>query len=185
MTKKFQEVLKSWLIQIDLSDDLWIGFTSFDWYDQHVFFACSILDEFCNRLTMDGQLLNRNVISDIQLPEDCFVFMDEKLFVRALENITNNAFRYTNNDGNITIKSFVNEKTKTPIISIKDDGRGISKKDLPYIFDPLYRGTNSRREDGKGLGLSVVKTVVDCHGWNLHVKSEEGKGSEFIIQLGM
>jgi hypothetical protein len=47
MTKKFQEVLKSWLIQIDLSDDLWIGFTSFDWYDQHVFFACSILDEFC------------------------------------------------------------------------------------------------------------------------------------------
>ncbi len=145
----------------------------------------SILDEFCNRLTMDGQLLNRNVISVIQLPEDCFVFMDEKLFVRALENITNNAFRYTNNDGNITIKSFVNEKTKTPIISIKDDGRGISKKDLPYIFDPLYRGTNSRREDGKGLGLSVVKTVVDCHGWNLHVKSEEGKGSEFIIQLGM
>ena len=145
----------------------------------------SILVEFCKRLTMDAQLLNRNVISDIHLPEDCFVFMDEKLFLRALENITNNAFRYTSKNGNITIKSFINEKTKTPTISIKDDGQGISKKDLPFIFDPLYRGTNSRREEGKGLGLSVVKTVVDCHGWNLHVKSEEGKGSEFIIQLGI
>ena len=145
----------------------------------------SILVEFCKRLTMDAQLLNRNVIYDIQLSSNCSVFMDEKLFLRALENITNNAFRYTSNNGNITIKSFINEKTKTPTISIKDDGQGISKKDLPFIFDPLYRGTNSRREEGKGLGLSVVKTVVDCHGWNLYVKSEEGKGSEFIIQLGI
>ena len=145
----------------------------------------SILDEFCKRLTMDGKLLNRNVFTDLHLPEDCSVFMDEKLFVRALENIVNNSFRYTNNDGNITIKSFIDEKTQNPIISIKDDGRGISQKDLPYIFDPLYRGTNSRREDGKGLGLSVVKTVVDSHGWNLKVLSQEGKGSEFILQLGV
>lgn len=145
----------------------------------------SILEEFCKRLTVDGQLLNRNVIFDIHLSNDCYVFMDEKLFVRALENITNNAFRYTNNDGCITIKSFIDEKTKLPIISIKDDGHGINQKDLPFIFDPLYRGTNSRREDGKGLGLSVVKTVVDSHGWNLQVKSQENNGSEFLLQLGL
>jgi signal transduction histidine kinase len=134
---------------------------------------------------MDAQLLNKNFSYDIQLSDTISVSLDEKLFLRALENLTNNAFRYTSNNGNITIKSFINEKTKIPTISIKDDGQGISKKDLPFIFDPLYRGTNSRREEGKGLGLSVVKTVVDCHGWNLYVKSEEGKGSEFIIQLGI
>ena len=111
--------------------------------------------------------------------------MDEKLFLRALENLTNNAFRYTAKGGNILLSAKLDEKQNSVFISIKDDGQGISQKDLPYIFDPLYRGTNSRREDGKGLGLSIVKTIVNSHGWNLQVLSQEGNGSEFILQLGV
>ncbi len=145
----------------------------------------SILDEFCKRVSVDAQLLNKVFSYDIQLQDDFSVYMDEKLFLRALENLTNNAFRYTAKDGNILLSAKFDEKQKIAFVSIKDDGHGISKKDLPYIFDPLYRGTNSRREDGKGLGLSIVKTVVDSHGWLLKVYSQEGEGSEFILQLGM
>lgn len=145
----------------------------------------SILDEFCKRVSMDAQLLNKNFSYDIQLPDGFLVSLDEKLFLRALENLTNNAFRYTAKDGNILLSAKFDEKQKSTFISIKDDGQGISQKDLPYIFDPLYRGTNSRREDGKGLGLSIVKTIVNSHGWNLQVFSQEGNGSEFILQLGV
>ena len=144
-----------------------------------------VLNEFCKRLPMDAQLLNRTVEIDINLPDDFTVYMDESLFLRTLENLTNNAFRYTNDNGCVKIKSFIDEKTKFAVIIIKDDGQGINKKDLPFIFDTLYRGTNSRREDGKGLGLSIVKTVVDSHGWKLDVNTQVGKGSEFVLQLGM
>ncbi|MBQ7904888.1 MAG: HAMP domain-containing histidine kinase [Spirochaetaceae bacterium] len=144
-----------------------------------------VLNEFCKRLPMDAQLLNRTVEIDINLPDDFTVHMDESLFLRTLENLTNNAFRYTNDNGCVKIKSFIDEKTKFAVIIIKDDGQGINKKDLPFIFDTLYRGTNSRREDGKGLGLSIVKTVVDSHGWKLDVNTQVGKGSEFVLQLGM
>ena len=145
----------------------------------------SILDEFCKRVSMDAQLLNKNFSYDIQLPDEFSVSLDEKLFLRALENLTNNAFRYTAKDGNILLSAKLDEKQNSVFISIKDDGNGISQKDLPFIFDPLYRGTNSRREDGKGLGLSIVKTIVNSHGWNLKVLSQEGEGSEFILQLGV
>lgn len=144
-----------------------------------------VLNEFCKRLPMDAQLLNRTVEIEINLPDDFTVYMDESLFLRTLENLTNNAFRYTNDNGCVKIKSFIDEKTKIAVIIIKDDGQGINKKDLPFIFDTLYRGTNSRREDGKGLGLSIVKTVVDSHGWKLDVNTQVGKGSEFVLQLGM
>jgi signal transduction histidine kinase len=145
----------------------------------------SILEEFCKRVSMDAQLLNKNFSYDIQLSDTISVSLDEKLFLRALENLTSNAFRYTAKDGNIFLSAKLDEKQKSVFISIKDNGQGISQKDLPFIFDPLYRGTNSRREDGKGLGLSIVKTVVNSHGWNLKVLSQEGKGCEFILQLGV
>ena len=145
----------------------------------------SILEDFCKRVSMDAQLLNKNFSYDIQLSDTISVSLDEKLFLRALENLTNNAFRYTTKGGNILLSANFDEKQNSVFISIKDDGQGISQKDLPFIFDPLYRGTNSRREDGKGLGLSIVKTVVNSHGWNLKVLSQEGKGCEFILQLGV
>ncbi|MFA6505686.1 MAG: HAMP domain-containing sensor histidine kinase, partial [Treponemataceae bacterium] len=55
--------------------------------------------------------------------------------------------------------------------------------DLPRIFDPFFRGTSSRREQGMGLGLSVVKGVVDSHGWDIAVKSKKGEGSVFTITI--
>ena len=51
------------------------------------------------------------------------------------------------------------------------------------IFNLFFRGTNSRREEGMGIGLSVVKNIIDMHGWNINVESEQGKGSCFTIAI--
>jgi signal transduction histidine kinase len=67
---------------------------------------------------------------------------------------------------------------------MRDTGTGISEEDLQKVFDLFYRGTNSRRENGMGIGLSVVKTIVDSHGWKIGVKSRLNEGTTFTITLG-
>ena len=69
------------------------------------------------------------------------------------------------------------------IISISDNGVGIDEKDLEHIFDIFYRSSTSRREQGLGIGLSVVKTIIETHGWKIDVDSELGKGTSFFISV--
>jgi signal transduction histidine kinase len=69
------------------------------------------------------------------------------------------------------------------VITVTDDGCGIAEADLPYIFDTFYRGTNSRREEGKGFGLSIVKSVADSYGWTVDVTSALGAGAAFTIRI--
>ena len=67
------------------------------------------------------------------------------------------------------------------LITVSDTGTGIEEKDKAHIFDLFYRGTNSRRESGMGIGLSVVKNIIDTHGWKIGVQSQRGIGTEFTI----
>jgi signal transduction histidine kinase len=69
------------------------------------------------------------------------------------------------------------------VLSISDSGIGIPREDLSRIFDPFYRGTNSRRETGFGLGLTTVKSIIESHGWFITVSSELGRGSTFTIRM--
>lgn len=79
------------------------------------------------------------------------------------------------------------EKNKSEIVvSIKDNGIGIKKEDLPFVFERLYRGDKSRRKiHGNGIGLTVVKDILLLHSAAIEVRSEAGKGSEFIIKFKM
>lgn len=128
------------------------------------------LTEYGKRIQADGALLKKDVAVQISLPEELDVRYDEKLFLRVLENLTGNAMRYTQDGGRIQFKAGISDNTLK--ISIADNGYGISRDDIAYIFDPFYRGTSSRREEGKGLGLSVVKNIVDSHNWHIDVSSD-------------
>lgn len=139
------------------------------------------LRNFCKRMTVDAALLKRRTESEIILPEELSVPLDERLVYRALENIVNNALRYTREDGLIRIGARL--EAGVAVIEITDDGPGIDATDLPNIFDLFYRGTASRREQGMGLGLSVVKNVVESHGWEIKVTSERERGSVFTIRI--
>jgi signal transduction histidine kinase len=137
------------------------------------------LTQFAAFVPDDAELLNRQVTVKIDLPEDLVVPMDERLANRALSNLVNNALRYTDPGGLIRILAYA-ERDRI-IIEIADDGQGIHESDLPHIFDLCYRGTSSRREQGMGLGLSVVRGVIDTHGWEILVDSKRGSGSVFRI----
>jgi len=100
----------------------------------------------------------------------------EELLVILLDN----AVKYGNKKVTIETKKINNQI----IIVVKDDGIGISKEDLPHIFDRFYRTDNARLkkdEGGYGLGLSIAKKIVEDHKGKIEVKSELGKGSEFRL----
>ena len=69
------------------------------------------------------------------------------------------------------------------LLSITDTGIGIPAEDLSRIYDPFYRGTNSRREQGFGLGLTTVKSIIESHGWSITVASQVGTGTTFTVTM--
>jgi len=128
-----------------------------------------------------GEIFKRIVIANIDLPEYIEVQFDYQLFRRAIENLFTNAVRYTNEANTIKIAANINDNTLE--IKVSDTGIGIEKEDIEKIYDMFYRGTSSRRESGMGIGLSIVKTVMDIHGWNITVISELNRGTEFTIHI--
>jgi len=107
---------------------------------------------------------------------------DKLHFTNVIGNLLDNAVKYSTHTAHIRIKI---EYNKSILISVKDRGIGIAKEHLTKIFDNLYRVPtgNIHNVKGFGLGLSYVKAICDAHQWNLSVKSEEQKGSEFIIEI--
>lgn len=147
----------------------------------------NFLESYSKQFKSDSTLMGRTVITEINLPKKFILCTNERLLLRVLENLCGNAIRYTSDDGIVKLLVSLNydenSLAKEVIISIVDNGVGIDKKDLPYIFDPFYRGSNSRREEGKGLGLAVVNTVSLALNWKLNVSSEKGKGSQFDLYI--
>jgi len=111
------------------------------------------------------------------------VLCNVKWMQRALENLIANAVKYTPEGGRVEIGVFSHEEGETVEIVIRDNGIGILPDDLPKIFEPFQRGRNALGEKGIGLGLSLVKEVVDLHGGRMEVQSEPGRGSVFAIVL--
>ena len=141
----------------------------------------TVISEFTQGAQAAGDVYNRKISTKINLESGIKVQMDKKLFGRAVENILSNALRYTKEGDSIFIKAWHDEEKAS--LSIGDTGKGIAQKDLEHIWDLFYRGTSSRRESGFGIGLSVVKTIIDTHGWSIKVESEEDKGSVFTIEI--
>lgn len=141
-----------------------------------------VINNFINEAKLTGTVFNRTIeIKDELVKDDIFISFDEQLIIRVLENLFNNALRYTKDNDIISFSSYTRDENF--FFSIKDTGIGIPKKDINNIFNLFFRGTNSRREEGIGIGLSVVKNIVDIHGWSINVESEPDKGSCFTISI--
>ncbi|MDD7793302.1 sensor histidine kinase [Clostridium sp. 'White wine YQ'] len=107
---------------------------------------------------------------------------DKDKLKQVFINIISNAIKFTKEDGHIAIDMY--EDSKNIVVEIQDDGVGIKNEDLPFIFERLYRGDKSRHEiEGSGLGLTIVKNILDLHMATIEVQSEEGKGTKFIISF--
>jgi signal transduction histidine kinase len=111
----------------------------------------------------------------------CEAEVDPNRIQQALANLLDNAVKYTGEHSHIWIDcSSSNDSVQ---VRIRDDGIGIPVAEQPKIWDRLYRGDKSRGQRGLGLGLSLVKAVVEAHGGRVTVQSTEGAGSEFSVSL--
>ena len=100
-------------------------------------------------------------------------------------NLINNALTYTGDDRTVTVDQLVEEKHVR--IAVHDSGEGIAQEDLPYIWDRYFRGSkpHKRAKVGSGLGLSIVKTILESHQMRYGVESHAGEGSTFWFELPM
>lgn len=130
----------------------------------------------------ETELLNKNILLEKNLKANSIIADRDKMG-QVLMNILYNAIKYSRENGKISIKTL--DFDKKTIIEISDNGIGISKDDLPYVFDRFYRADKSRSRitGGAGIGLSIVKTIVDAHNAEIVVKSKEGEGSSFTIKI--
>ena len=115
--------------------------------------------------------------------KDLWVEIDTDMFTQVIDNIMNNAVKYSPDGGVITARLL--ETNNHVILSIADQGLGIPRKDIGHIFDRFYRvdKARSRKQGGTGLGLAISKEVVNLLGGQIWVDSIEGKGSTFYISL--
>lgn len=112
-----------------------------------------------------------------------WVEIDTDKMMQVVDNIINNAIKYSPDGGVITVKLV--QKQDRVILSISDQGLGIPRKDLNKIFDRFYRvdKARSRAQGGTGLGLAIAKEIVEAHQGKIWAESSEGKGSTFYISL--
>jgi signal transduction histidine kinase len=113
--------------------------------------------------------------------EDLTVTGDRVRLEQVAANLIDNAIKYTPAGGRVTVG--VRRERDRAVLSVADTGRGIPAGDLPRIWERLFRGDESRTERGLGLGLSLVKAVVEAHGGTVEVRSQPGGGSTFSVAL--
>lgn len=148
-----------------------------------------LFDRVLSRFDM---LINSNEYSDKTysidrqiMDETVFVEIDTDRFIQVLDNIMNNAIKYSPDGSKITGRIKHNKYTNRVEISITDQGIGIPQSDLNKVFSRFYRvdKARSRAMGGSGLGLAISKEVVEQHGGNIWVRSEENVGTTVYISL--
>jgi len=135
-------------------------------------------------LEMTADKKNIILMFDRRYSRSVNVFADQEKIQQVLSNLIMNSIKYGKENGTteITVEDLVDDKV---IVRIRDNGEGIEKQNIPRLFERFYRvdKSGSRSEGGSGLGLSIVKHIIEAHGEKIYIESEFGKGSEFSFTL--
>ena len=114
--------------------------------------------------------------------ESIMIFADKKKIEQVIYNLINNAINYTGEDNKVEIN--IQEKEDI-LVEIKDTGKGIKEEDLPYIWDRYYKNKKKHKRNliGTGLGLNIVKTILETHNYPYGVKTKKDKGTTFYFKI--
>jgi signal transduction histidine kinase len=143
-----------------------------------------LLDEFIEDITKEFSSFAENkkikLTYEVQPNMKYPITGDRDKLKQVFINLLSNAVKFTDENGKVSVKLYtIGSKVK---VEIKDNGIGIKEEDLPFIFERLYRGDKSRHKiEGSGIGLTIVKNILQLHSAAIDVKSEEGQGTEFVI----
>ncbi|MDT8716014.1 HAMP domain-containing histidine kinase [Clostridium sp. 19966] len=141
-----------------------------------------LLSTIVNDFYIAADEKNIELIMNKEENRDCVVRGDYDKLKQVFINIISNGIKFNNTNGIVWINISSNEDYV--IVKIKDNGMGIKKEDLPYIFERMYRGDKSRHKiEGKGIGLTLVKKILTLHSGKIDVESRENKGTSFIVRL--
>ena len=122
---------------------------------------------------------DKNIIINVNVADNIIVEADRTHLANVLNNLIDNAIKYSDDCVEISISGDNNE------VSVRDNGIGIPSKSIPYLFNKFYRVPHGNRQDvrGYGIGLYYVKSILDKMGWDIDAKSTEGEGSVFTIKF--
>jgi heavy metal sensor kinase len=124
---------------------------------------------------------DKGIALSVTCRNDICVMADGNRIRQVLANLLDNAIKYTPDPGKVTITAY--QEASQAVIVVKDTGVGIPPEEISRIWDRLYRGDKSRSQRGLGLGLSLVKAVIQAHDGRVEVHSEPGAGSTFVLSF--
>lgn len=131
-------------------------------------------------LILERQWSGKNINLNISL-QPVRLFASKDLLMQVWMNLIENAIKFSEDGGTVTIELFHTEDRA--YIKVIDYGIGMEEKTVKYIFQKFYQGNQARSDQGNGLGLALVKRIVELTGGNINVESRPGRGSAFIVDL--
>ncbi|GKU24588.1 sensor histidine kinase [Clostridium folliculivorans] len=139
-----------------------------------------ILKSICEDFYMEAQNQGIQIDYNVQKNQQYYITGDKDKLRQVFINIISNSIKFSKDSGKINVNMY--PKDQKIIVEIKDNGIGIKEEDQPFIFERLYRGDKSRNEiDGSGIGLTIVKNILDLHLADIEVESKEKMGTKFTI----
>jgi len=145
--------------------------------------AINIVNKAVNMLS--GAALQKNIHIAVRIFDNFFIHADENLLMQAFANLISNAIKFTPAGGTISISAQPYPQSRFIQFTVKDNGIGIKQEDISKLFrvDAKFSTLGTSGERGSGLGLTLVKEIINKHGGEIFVQSETGKGSEFIFTI--
>jgi signal transduction histidine kinase len=139
--------------------------------------------DFCTSILEELQPLvtDKHLITFRSHTDPVYANLDTKLLHHLLTNLLSNAIKYSPNGGNVSLE--LSCENQQIIFCVRDEGIGITAEDQEKLFQQFERGANVGKIKGSGLGLCIVKQIVDLHGGTISVESAIGKGTTFIVTL--
>lgn len=136
-------------------------------------------------LTFEARLVENEMEMEVRFAqEQCTVFADQAQIGQVLRNLIDNAIKYSPKGRSIAVSTY--SMRKTVYVTVRDNGIGIPQEDVPHVFDRFYKVEKAHTpapQMGSGLGLSIVKRIIESHGQSITVRSARGRGTQFTFTL--
>ncbi len=166
---------------LDMISKLEMGDLNLDYSEFNI---VELIQSVFDLLEMNADKKNIILMFDRKYSKPIYVFADQEKIQQVLTNLIMNSIKYGKENGTteVTIEDLVKNKI---IVRVRDNGEGIEKQHIPRLFERFFRVDKSgaRSEGGSGLGLSIVKHIIEGHNEKIYIESEYGKGSEFSFTL--
>ena len=144
--------------------------------------AYDLSQQLCQcALQFENTWEKKNIEFDAELEDRLMIKADQGLMELVWTNLLSNAFKFTDEGGQVTLKEKIEKKNI--IVSISDTGCGMDDKTIKRIFDKFYQGDTSHSTEGNGLGLALVKRILELSGGNISVESQKNVGTTFCVTL--